>query len=232
MEDTRKAVEAMGETKVSQVAQKGIAPRESEGGFTKTRKSERTRSRILATAKQVMAERGSTDFQMSEVASRCEMSKGALYYYFSNREDIVSEIVSCDIDDLIARLQGALEDARGSHEMMLRSCATFARFVKDGNIVMATIANQITEVGESLVPRLDERLNQLLDLIERQVRVGKEEGTVRSDVDPAFMSHAILGTVFFAAYSQTKSKGTAFDAEEFADDLMRYVTHGISAQPA
>ena len=45
---------------------------------TKTRKSAATRERIMAAATSLMVERGNTDFQMSEVSSRCKMSKGAL----------------------------------------------------------------------------------------------------------------------------------------------------------
>lgn len=44
----------------------------------KTRKSAATRERIMVAASELMTERRGTDFQMSEVSARCNMSKGAL----------------------------------------------------------------------------------------------------------------------------------------------------------
>ena len=45
-------------------------------GPSKTRKGQATRDRIMTAAGELMIEHGGTDFQMSEVSSRCRMSKG------------------------------------------------------------------------------------------------------------------------------------------------------------
>ena len=57
---------------------------------SKTRKSARTRARILEAAARLVSERAGVDFQMAEIAERCDMSKGALYYYFRDRDAILA----------------------------------------------------------------------------------------------------------------------------------------------
>lgn len=79
----------------------------------KTRKSAATREKIMTAATELMVERGNTDFQMSEVSARCQMSKGALYYYFADKGALVQAIFDASIDDLVNQIEGA----RGQGEL-------------------------------------------------------------------------------------------------------------------
>ena len=52
----------------------------------RTKKSAATRKRIMHETTKLMLARGNTNFKMSEISDRARLSKGALYYYFSDRE--------------------------------------------------------------------------------------------------------------------------------------------------
>ena len=86
---------------------------------TKTRKSAATRERIMAAATSLMVERGNTDFQMSEVSSRCKMSKGALYYYFADKDALVEAIFDRSIDELVDSVEGAVAGASSALEALV-----------------------------------------------------------------------------------------------------------------
>ena len=66
--------------------------REEARAAFKTRKSAKTRGRIMEAASRLMVERHGMHFNMSEVSERCRMSKGSLYYYFQDKDDLVEEI--------------------------------------------------------------------------------------------------------------------------------------------
>ena len=208
---------------------RGQSPRSTGTGATKTPKSERTRKRILAAAREVMLRHGNTEFQMSEIAQICDISKGALYYYFSNREAIIGEIVSNDIDSLIAMLEEVAADAKDTQDVLLGFCMTFAQFVRDGSFILASISNQVANISNSMLPDVEERVDRILELVEEQVVRGKEEGTVAADVSPDFVAYSVLGTVFFAAYDRLKRVGSDFNVADFSADLMRFVSVGITA---
>ena len=55
----------------------------------RTKKSAATRKRIMHETTKLMLARGNTNFKMSEISDRARLSKGALYYYFSDREALL-----------------------------------------------------------------------------------------------------------------------------------------------
>lgn len=195
----------------------------------KTRKSARTRARILAAASEIIAERGTVEFQMAEVASRCNMSKGSLYYYFRDRDDIVEEIFSSDIDAFVARLEKTMDEAPSSSDALAAACMEFARSVHDGESVVAAVASDLVRGGSDLVPGMGERFGKITALVEQQVRRAQSEGAVRDGIDPAFVSSMLVGTFLFAAIARAGKPGEPFQLEPFAEELMSFVRHGISA---
>ena len=61
--------------------------------FPTTPKGRRTRSRLLASARRVLARNGYVDLKMIDVADEAGVSLGALYRYFRNKEDLFRALV-------------------------------------------------------------------------------------------------------------------------------------------
>ncbi len=51
-----------------------------------------TKDRIIETAKQLFNQQGATNISTNKIASEMSISKGNLYYYFKNKEEIIREI--------------------------------------------------------------------------------------------------------------------------------------------
>ena len=188
---------------------------------SKTRKSVRTRARILEAAAQLVSECGGVDFQMAEIAERCDMSKGALYYYFRDRDAILAEIFDKSIDDFVAKLEEAV---RGSSS----PSGVLEHLSKGGTLVFA-IGHDLG--GAGLLPRIESRLDNLLSMVERQLSIAREQGLVRDDIDLHFSADCMCGAFFLAAIDLIKS-GAPIDAEKFADRLSRFVMLGIAVPGA
>lgn len=77
----------------------------------RTRKSAVTREKIMEAAAELMVERGGTDFQMMEVSSRCEMSKGSLYYYFADKGELVRAVMDRSVEALVDAVERVVADA-------------------------------------------------------------------------------------------------------------------------
>ena len=61
--------------------------------FPTTPKGRRTRSRLLASARRVLARNGYVSLKMVDVADEAGVSLGALYRYFRNKEDLFRALV-------------------------------------------------------------------------------------------------------------------------------------------
>lgn len=58
-----------------------------------------TKKRILQTARELFATKGVQQTSLQEIADRLGITKPALYYHFSSREDLVRSIVTPLLDD-------------------------------------------------------------------------------------------------------------------------------------
>lgn len=76
--------------------------------FPVTPKGKRTRIRILYAARKVFAKHGYVGMRMSDVAARTNLSMGALYRYFKNKEDLFANLIE-DIHEVL------LESSRALH---------------------------------------------------------------------------------------------------------------------
>lgn len=66
---------------------------EQANQFPTTPKGRRTRSRLLASGRRVLARNGYVTLKMIDVADEAGVSLGALYRYFRNKEDLFSALV-------------------------------------------------------------------------------------------------------------------------------------------
>jgi AcrR family transcriptional regulator len=67
-----------------------------------------TKQRILQTARELFASKGVQQTSLQEIADRLGITKPALYYHFSSREDLIRSIVTPLLDDgeqFIARME-------------------------------------------------------------------------------------------------------------------------------
>ncbi|WP_062431246.1 TetR/AcrR family transcriptional regulator [Herbidospora daliensis] len=63
-----------------------------------------TRDRILATARELFLEKGVRDTSLQHIADRLGITKPALYYHFSSRDDLLRTIVTPMFEELEAFL--------------------------------------------------------------------------------------------------------------------------------
>jgi AcrR family transcriptional regulator len=84
---------------------------------TQQRSRER-QERILAMATQLIADKGSDQLKMSEIAERSEISIGSLYQYFPDKSSVIrtlAERYNAESRRCITEAMEAVEDAQGLH---------------------------------------------------------------------------------------------------------------------
>jgi AcrR family transcriptional regulator len=194
----------------------------------RARKSNQTRERIIEATGELLAERGSADFQMGDIASRCEMSNGALYYYFPDRDSIVAEVFSRHVDAIVETIERVVSDARSAHDALHELCVELAGGMRGGKAIVTSLASELSREGPGAFVGIGARLARVVHLVEVQVERAKIEGAVRDDVDPAAAACYICGAFLGAAVEMSARGGDAFDVEGFADELTGFIVHGVA----
>jgi AcrR family transcriptional regulator len=82
-----------------------------ERGQTGQERSEATRQRIVAVARELVAERGYAGLSTAEVLRRAGVSRGGLYHHFSGKAELLAAVVEALELDVVAQLAEVVADA-------------------------------------------------------------------------------------------------------------------------
>lgn len=170
-------------------------------GRKATRKSEATRQQILDAAAALFAERGYSLTRLSDIAERAGMHLTGLYYYYDNKEELVSDII-CHVPARVAAgLRDALDTlpATASKRQRLETAFTvyLSHILKDDDYVRADhrIASQISpEVRERAI-NISRDINAIWRTLLDEAAAA---GEIRTDIDMTMLRMLMLGSMNWA----------------------------------
>jgi AcrR family transcriptional regulator len=177
---------------------------------------ERKRS-ILAAAGEEFAENGFEGASYNRIIERCGISKGAMYYYFADKDDLYRTVLA-DAADQWIRHGGVLPDVKSADDFW-RACRAMHRsmlaFLADAP-VQASLCFRIAAVrarGGTSHPALEEVNARFERFLSGIVVFGQKLGAVRVDLPNDLliqMSMGLLEGIDRFVFSEP----SRFDAEQ------------------
>jgi TetR/AcrR family transcriptional regulator, repressor of fatR-cypB operon len=156
------------------------------------------RKEIMAAAVKVFARRGFGSATLDEVAQEAEFSKGALYLYFSSKEDILYNILvtmSLDIVREFKRLLSGEKCFREELHDLLIGTGEFS--FKNGDytkLVMAQTVSGFNVISEDGRRTLNEIHDEIIDVLYKRTKLAHENGELR-DLPIEAISGVIHGSI-------------------------------------
>jgi TetR/AcrR family transcriptional regulator len=151
------------------------------------------RVEILKSAATAFRRRGYRGASMGEIARALRMTKGSLYYYFKNKEEILFFCHDYSLDILLELLE-RIDEAGGSPaDRLRRLIESFVHHILDD-----LRGTAMTLDFQALSPALLRRVIAKRDRFDRGVRRLLREGMDRgafAPADPKLLAFAILGAV-------------------------------------
>jgi AcrR family transcriptional regulator len=186
-----------------------------------------TRQRVLTAALEVFAERGYHAATVEEIAERAGMTKGAVYYWFRDKEDLASDL-QADLWTTIAdEAQRYLEPGGTTPENLKLAFRSYLLSLGDHDHAEARFFLRDCWA----VPALDApgRLQQEAGvvLVQRLVEAGIEQGHL-VDVDAETLARVLLGA-FAEATLHVLTNGRS---EHAVDVVERIIDAFATAPPA
>lgn len=181
------------------------------------------RAEILKSAAAAFRRRGYHGASVEEIADSLRMTKGSLYYYFKNKEEILFFCHDWSLDLLLGRLQDAeLQDAPPDARLR-RLIVAFVHMILD-----ELHGTALTLDPQALSPPLQRRVIAKRDAFDRGLRRLLQEGMdagVFAPGDPKLLSFAILGAVnWITRWFDPKGPATS---QEIADRFADYLVNGL-----
>jgi TetR/AcrR family acrAB operon transcriptional repressor len=163
-------------------------------GTVSRRRGERSRRDLISVAIDCFSRHGYQGTSIERIAKAAGVTKGALYYHFKDKEDL---------------LFGALDDRIGGFERRVVERVTALRdpvaalyAVAEICVEQATVSNHrrfiLTLMVEALdtYPKLSERFRSMMrrfrEFLAQTVKIGQQRGLFRSDVDPSVAARLLV----------------------------------------
>lgn len=182
------------------------------------REREQRRNDIVDAAEQVFFTRGLANATMDEVAEVAELSKGTLYLYFKNKEDLYFAIVARanailnEMFESVYRSQGnGFEKIRGIGEAYCEFAEKHSKYFN------AMLYFESTEFGDEFesspfAEACFAQSHRIFDIVINVLKLGIADGTIRPDIDPN-----MVATILWA-----QSTGVLQIAQNRGDHLKTY----------
>ncbi len=160
------------------------------------------KEQILATARQVFAEKGFYNTGIGDICREVHISRGTLYQYFANKQEVFREVLRRFMDALEAYMTpptpGLSPENFGYDEMVVhlteRLALIYSAVARGGDLVKilyleaGALRGEVTDLTENIDSRF-------VGLIERELRVLAERGFFRIE-DVPVAARIVLGGVF------------------------------------
>jgi AcrR family transcriptional regulator len=183
---------------------------------------------ILKSAAAAFRRRGYHGASVDEIASALEMTKGNLYYYFRNKEEILYACHEYSLDVLLVLLDDVRADASTPDQKLRRLILAFVHLLLD-----ELQATALTIDLQALSPPLLGKIIARRDAFDRGLREiiqqGMDAGTFAAG-NPKMVGFAVMGAVNWITkwYDPAGPMTSEAIGQAFAD----YLVGGLTRMPA
>lgn len=156
----------------------------------KAREKERRRNNIIDAAEKVIFAKGLDQATMEEIAEEAELSKGTLYLYFKNKNELYMAITQRGSDMLNSRFAKIFNSDHTGLELIRLMGETYLDFVKNNPdyynaFVYYESLKDTAELENSEMAQIcEENRNEAMNYMVRCLQIGMQDGTIDDSYDP------------------------------------------------
>jgi AcrR family transcriptional regulator len=185
------------------------------------------RIEILKSAAAAFRRRGYHGASVDEIASALDMTKGNLYYYFQNKEEILFACHDYSLDELLALMDQVRAETSAPDDKLRKLILAFIHMMLD-----ELQATALTLDLQALSPVLMKRIITKRDRFDHGLRAiiqqGMDDGLFRTG-DPKMIGFAIMGAVnWITKWFDPSGPATS---DEIGAAFADYLVGGLLNQP-
>ena len=188
-----------------------------------------THDKIIDAATSIFAEKGYNGTSMREIAEALDITKAALYYHFSAKEEIFMAIITHSMDKLIDGLE-ALAQSDGDVWTKLETLISGMCDFSSNRPQKFRLFKQLAEenLANLDMKKLHVIYKRQKDAVQMIIEKGIENGELRDDVPGNMIAAAIVGMVHHTTGPKMREMaGINLTKEEQAKHLLNLIRGGF-----
>jgi AcrR family transcriptional regulator len=204
------------------------------------REKEQRRNDILDAAEKVFFLKGFNYATMDEVAEAAEFSKGTLYLYFKNKEDLYFAIAQRSMTILRSMFQEAVQQHEKGIEKVRAVGRAYHKFSKeyknyfDMMMHFEAVQNSLN-LDTCVLDEMHLKGQSVLQVLVQAIQTGIEDGSIRSNLDPlktAFLLNGVSSGIIhlIAREAQHIKKMEDFEPEELMETFFEFTFNALKSE--
>ena len=206
------------------------------------------RANIILVASEEFAARGYEKASLNAIIARCGMSKGAMYYYFSDKDDLYKTVLEDFLTNLFEIWSGEAEDKHRPfveadtpeaywEEWIAHYRRSLHHYQKNpvyGEMFHRCLRSRASGTSH---PALTEVAEQIREWIATVLKRGEELGAVRNDLPEGLLLDSAFGMLegfdrwLFQEW-ENLSEGEMDEIAGLVTEFLRRIVEPVSAKPA
>ncbi len=184
------------------------------------------RAQIMRAARSLFVESGFLNARMEDVAKRAQLSKGAVYFYFSSKRDLFNALVDEEHQNTVRFLEEATKDPRSPAEKLIdvgmKYLDYFAGLKSPPRFFM--IMNEMAIRDEAIRERVTLIHNRFVEDVGALIEEGVASGHFR-DLDPK--ASALMLKAVIDGLAGQAAVGIRPDVQRLSVDGVRLLLEGL-----
>ena len=154
---------------------------------------------ILKSASKLIGECGLQNLTTKHLAEEMGFTEPALYRHFKNKTEILSSMLSFYKAELQEGIKRIIDDEElfGLEKLEAIMSFQFNHFENNPEVVMVIFAETSFQYSDSLSQMVLSILSHKKMMVEKIIAIGQKDGSIRSDISPAYMSVFYMGSMRF-----------------------------------
>jgi len=184
------------------------------------KKTELKREAILRSAAAAFRRKGYHATSMEDISEALLMTKGSLYYYFKDKEEILYACHDFSLDHVLEKMRGVIEAERGSNaEDRLSALIQAFVDVMIDDLQGSALALDFSALKDEPLARIIAKRDQFERGMRQIINAGVRSGEFRN-VDAKLATFAILGAInWISKWYRPDGAFTAKDIGKMYSDL-------------
>lgn len=163
--------------------------------MAKNNSKEKTRDRIINSAKKLFAEQGYQKTTIVDISRQAGLSEAALYEYFQGKEDLLLTIPDLWVSELLRDLDEQLFGIKGAVNKLRKYLWWYMRRVEqaplDAKIVYLFLKTNANFLNTEVYSNVKNLYSYLVDIFEE----GRKSGEMKPELNPLLARDVFVGTM-------------------------------------
>lgn len=189
---------------------------------------EATRRQLLDAAGELFRTYGFGDTNLAEVAARAGVGRTTIYEYFTDKEDLLVNLVEAEVPEVVANMLAGLPEDMGTRERLAELIQRGLDFVSTDHALGSMVMRDLPALGPAAAARIRAVHAPIEREIARLCRQGIASGEFRP-FDPMDAARLVYGVMMAASQTLLRDADAKQRRHEAADTLVRFIFDGLSA---